>query len=720
MPGGSQFLGLTHVDWLVILVYLVGITVIGTWAVRKVKSAATFFISDRGFGKVLMMFFNFGTGTHSDQAVSVAAKTYNVGASGIWYQLLWAFSTPFYWIIAPMFRRMRAITTSDFFEARFGPSVGVLYAAVAIMNLIVNIGVMLKGSSAMIEAITGGTVNAFWATMAMTGMFLVYGVAGGLSAAIVTDFIQGVLTIVLSFLILPFAFSAISELTGTGPMAGMRATIADPEMFSLVSAEIGILYIVVISLNGLVGYGCQPHTMGLCAAGKTEMEARVGMTCGMFIKRFCTVAWVLTGLCAVAYYMLLQKKVEDVDHVYGLMARDLLPTIAPGLVGLFIASMLAGLMSSCDAFMVAGSALFTGNIYRRVFVRHASDRHYMFVGRVVAVLIVGAAIVFAFSLESVVKGLEVFWKISAMMGLIFWMGLFWRRTTVAAAWIGTVVTFAAFLFTSQISVIDRSLWDFNARYAERLPGFLQKDPGLEPKIPEELVERLDRLPEVSGELRRAIRRQPNFTYALRDELAPPVNAELKRIGEAREKLQGEMEKLGQVEAKLIALEGLPERWAQLAGIEDFEQQRTRLLQEIGELAEAKSAESQQLKQDAALLKKFDKIDLPELSLPWQMVFYLSVGFATAVLVSLMTNPVPREKLDRFYACLRTPVEPGEPETEPFTLPPGVEPAPRRVWFDRFGLEIPRMTWLGFWGVFLTAVAVGGLIGGVYWIFSLGQ
>jgi len=198
-------LGITLVDWLVVVLYLLGVTVIGTWAVRKVKDSTSFFISDRKFGSLMMMFFNFGTGTHADQAVSVAAKTYRVGASGIWYQLLWAFSTPFYWIIAPMFRRMRAITTSDYFEARFNPGVGVLYAVVAIVNLTVNIGVMLKGSTALIEAVSGGAINPVYATVAMTVMFLVYGIAGGLSAAVVTDFIQGVLTIVLSFLILPFA-----------------------------------------------------------------------------------------------------------------------------------------------------------------------------------------------------------------------------------------------------------------------------------------------------------------------------------------------------------------------------------------------------------------------------------------------------------------------------------------------------------------------------------
>lgn len=577
--------GLPLGDWLVVLVYLLGITAIGTWAVRRVRSAASFFISDRRFGKVLMMFFNFGTGTHSDQAVSVAAKTYRVGASGIWYQLLWAFSTPFYWLIAPLFRRMRAITTADYFDTRYDASVGVLYAITAIFNLVVNMGVMLKGSSAMIEAITGGRINAFWATMAMTAMFLIYGVAGGLSAAIVTDFIQGILTIMLSFLILPFALNELSRLTGLGPMQGMRQVIGDPEMFGLVSAEIGLFYIIVISLNGLIGYGCQPHTMSLCAAGKTEMEARVGMTCGMFIKRFCTVAWVFTGLCAVAYYKIHQRPVSDVDHVYGLMARDILPEVAPGLVGLFVASMLAAVMSSCDAFMVAASALFTGNIYQRLFVRGASDRHYMFVGRLVAVAVVGAAIVFAFSLESVVRGLEIFWKVSAMMGLAFWVGLFWRRATPAGAWAGTLVGFSLMLFTSDVRVLDKTIWDFNARCARFLPSFM--------------------------------------------------------------------------------------------------------------LWEGK------------------------LYLPWQMIIYLVSALVAIIVVSLLTPRVSKEKLDRFYACLRTPVGPSEPEVSPFTLPPGVAPAPRRVWFDRFDLEIPRLSLVGFLGLAATTVAVVLFIAGVYWIFSLG-
>ncbi|HID77380.1 MAG TPA: sodium:solute symporter family protein [Planctomycetaceae bacterium] len=612
------YLGVTYVDWLVIIVYLVGITVLGTWAVRKVKDSTSFFISDRKFGSWMMIFFNFGTGTHSDQAVSVSAQTYRVGASGIWYQLLWIFSTPLYWVIAPLFRRMRAVTTSDYFEARYNQSVGVLYAVVAIMNLVVNIGVMLLGSSKMITAVSGGAIDPYWAIGAMTLMFLIYGVAGGLSAAVLTDFVQGMLTIVLSFLILPFALYAVG---GMGQMravldrqmgveyttameasvdAGRPGRTADgrriekKDMFSLVSPEIGLLYIIVISLNGLIGYGTQPHTMGLCAAGRTEMQSRVGMTCGMFIKRFCTVAWVLTGLCAAALYIDQRGNPDfDVDHVYGLMARDLLPAILPGLVGIFIASMLAAVMSSCDAFMVASSALFTENVYRKLIRRQASDRHYMVVGRVVSVLVVAVAIIFAFSLESVIRGLEVFWQVSAIMGLAFWAGLFWRRATPAGAWAGTLASFAALLFTSTISLPGHVVWDFNSRFAAHLPSFLT------------FVDTLGETPRVA------------------------------------------------------------------------------------------------------------------LYLPWKMIFYLGVGLVALVVVSLLTPPVSRQKLERFYACLRTPVASDEPETAPFTLPPGVEPAPRRLLVNLPGFEIPMPNRISILGVLATAGVVALFIAAVYWLFSLG-
>ncbi|MBN1804123.1 MAG: sodium:solute symporter family protein [Sedimentisphaerales bacterium] len=567
--------GVSWIDWLVIAFYLVLIATIGVSAARRVRNTASFFIGDRKFGKLMMMFFTFGTGTHSDQAVSVAAKTYRSGASGIWYQWLWLFVTPFFWWLAPIFRRMRAVTTGDYFFARYNRSVAGLYAIVGMLQLMVNIGVMLKGSTAMITAVSGGQINPSIAIYAMTLIFIIYGIAGGLSAAILTDFVQGILTIVLSFLILPFALSAI------GGMSGLRESIQNPNMFKIVAPEgITAFYIAVISFNALLGWVTQPHNMGLAAAGRTEMEGRVGVMCGILFKRICTIAWVLTGLCAVGLYA---GKDIDVDHVYGLMAHSLLPKIAPGLIGLFIASMLASVMSSCDAFMVSSSALFTENIYRSILVKNMPDRHYTIVGRIVSGIVVLAGVYFAFSLESVVQGLEIFWKVAAMMAIPFWMGLFWRRATSTAAWLSTLLSFAVLLFTSRIEIFGKILWDFNATLAGKLPAFM-------------------------------------------------------------------------------LFEG-------------------------------------------------------ELYLPWQMILYISAGFITAIIVSLVTKPVEKNKLDRFYECLRTPITPGEPETTPFTLPEGVEPAPRQPWLKHPDFEISKPSFIGIVGFVAGWIAVAILIVSFFWIIK---
>jgi len=445
---GNDMAGLQLADLIAVGLYFVIIVAVGVWSARRVTSMDDF-VMPRRFGKVFMIFFTFGAGTHSDQAVSVASKTYTNGVSGIWYQWLWLFASPFYWLIAPMMRRFRALTTADVFELRFNRSVAMLYAVVSLALFSVNIGVMLKGSSAVIEATTGGTVNAEWAISLMTILFLVYGIAGGLGAAIVTDFLQGVLTIFFSFLLLPYIFHAV------GGMEGLRLAVPqaapDRNMLSLVAPEdIGLFYIIVIALNALVGIVTQPHTMGNCAAGRTELDGQVGFMCGSLIKRVCTIAWCLTGLAAVAYFA--GKDIEP-DKIFGQVARDILPGVMPGMLGLFIAGLLASVMSSCDAFMVSSAGLFAENLYKPI-VPGRSPRHYLWIARLSSLVVVVGGVAFAYWVKDVVKGLEIFWKISPMLGVAFWLGLFWRRMTSAGAWAATLAALGTWWLSVQSLVIE--------------------------------------------------------------------------------------------------------------------------------------------------------------------------------------------------------------------------------------------------------------------------
>ncbi|MEZ5330299.1 MAG: hypothetical protein R3F19_35065, partial [Verrucomicrobiales bacterium] len=233
------------IDWTVIGLYLAGVTVLGMFMGKNVKTLADF-LMPRKFGPGMMIMHAFGTGTASDQAVTVASASARSGLSGIWFQWLWLFSTPFYWLIAPIFRRFRALTTADVYELRYGSSVRTLYAVSGIASMVVKIATLLLGSGALIQAGTNGSINSNIAIPLVTLLFVAYGAAGGLGAAIVTDFIQGILTIIFSFMLLPFLLNAV------GGMDGVRETINRPEMFSMaVPGKIDAFFVVMFSVSSL-------------------------------------------------------------------------------------------------------------------------------------------------------------------------------------------------------------------------------------------------------------------------------------------------------------------------------------------------------------------------------------------------------------------------------------------------------------------------------------
>ena len=425
-----------YIDIGVIVVYLLGVTFLGIKIGKRIKASADFFMPRR-FGKGMMMMHAFGTGTASDQAVVVSSASFKNGLSGIWFQWLWLFCTPFYWLIAPIFRRLRAITTADVYALRFGSSVAVLFSIIGVIGLSLKIGLMLKGAGALIDAGTAGAISTDLAIPIVAVLFVIYGAAGGMSAAIITDYIQGVLTIIFSFILLPFVLNAV------GGIDGVREIVNDPSKMSMVAPEkIGVFFIIAFGINSLFLIVSQPFIMGVCSAGKTEMDGRFGFVAGNLIKRVCTAAWAVTGLAALAYFIKGGIDIDsiDPDRIYGQIAKEFLPSIMPGLLGLFIAALLAGVMSSCDSFMISSSALFTENLYRPI-VKEKSKSHYLKVARIASIFIVCIGLLFAYSMDGVVSGLKSWLKFGAPLGIGFWLGLFWRRFNSAGVWVSTLMAY---------------------------------------------------------------------------------------------------------------------------------------------------------------------------------------------------------------------------------------------------------------------------------------
>ncbi|MBA7589110.1 hypothetical protein ES708_31185 [subsurface metagenome] len=106
---------------------------------------------------------------------------------------------------------------------------------------------------------------------------------------------------------------------------------------------------------------------------------------------------------------------------------------------------------------------------------------------------------------------------------------------------------------------------------------------------------------------------------------------------------------------------------------------------------------------------------PEIYLPWQMVFYLTGGLLAGIIVSLLTKPVAKEKLDNFYALIRTPIKQGEKVPAPCTLPVDAVVPEKRNIFPNTSLEIPIPSVTSVLGFIAGWVFVGIIIYSVYLI-----
>ena len=406
-------------DWAVLAVYLIVITGIGLVVGRRVRRSGDYFLGGRKFGPWLMIGQSFGVGTHAEMPVALAGAVYTSGASAIWFQWKNLFITPFYWIMAPVFRRVRRTTMAEFTEDRYGAWMGGIYIVFALCFLIINTGSMLKGAGKVINQATGGGVGVNEIVVAMTVMFILYSFVGGLVAAAWTDLFQGFLIIVLSFMLVPLGWTTV------GGLGGMKAVL-EPFRFSLATPSgIGPWVIAMLTVNGLVGIMAQPQQLAAVGTGRDERTCRIGMFYGNFVKRVCTVGWALVGLIVAAMVAQGHAPLADPEDAFGYACRRLL---FPGALGLMIASILAANMSTCSAFLVDSGALFTEGLYRRRLRPGRPDRHYLWVGRISGFVITLLGVLYAlFLIQSVLYTFLLTETMATFVGISVLGGIVWRR-----------------------------------------------------------------------------------------------------------------------------------------------------------------------------------------------------------------------------------------------------------------------------------------------------
>jgi Na+/proline symporter len=366
--------------------------------------------------------------------VSLAGAVYTMGLSGIWYQWKNLFVTPFYWLLAPLFRRFRRTTMSEVFDDRYGRWMGAIYTVFALLFFTINLASMLKGAAKVIDQALGGGLPVDLIIVGMTCVFVLYSFTGGLLATAWTDLVQGFLIIALSFMLIPLGWHHV------GGFDGMKATLGADKFFLAAPEGIGAWTILVLTINGLVGIVAQPHLIASVGTGKDENACRVGQFYGNMVKRVCTIGWALVGLMTatlIARGVFGDTGLRDPEETFGYACRHLL---FPGGLGLLIAALLAANMAGCSAFMVNSGAMITNGIYRKYLHPAASDQRCLLIGRISGVLVVACAVLYAvFLIQRVLYTFLLTETMATFVGISVIGGIVWPR---ANRW-GAVASIAA-------------------------------------------------------------------------------------------------------------------------------------------------------------------------------------------------------------------------------------------------------------------------------------
>jgi sodium/proline symporter len=446
-----------------IIVYLVGMLLIGVLAARMTKDLSDYVLGGRGLGPGVAALSAGASDMSGWLMLGLPGAVYLGGMGEIWLPIGLAVGAYLNWqFVAKPLRVYTevandSITVPGYFENRFHDTSKILRVVSAIVTLIFftfYTSSSLVGGAILLENSFGMDYTlALWVGAAV---ILSYTLFGGFLAASWTDFIQGILMF-LALIIIPIA--AIQELGGWNETLNQISAI-DPTHLDVAS---GATFVGVVSLLAWgLGYFGQPHIlvrfMGLKSTNDVPKARLIGMT-WMVLSLF---GALFVGFAGIAYFA--DAPLANSETVFIMFSQVL---FNPWVAGFLLAAILSAIMSTVDSQLLVSSSALAQDFYKSIFRRNASKKEEMIVGRIAVLGIAIIAIFLGYNPESKVLELVSYaWAgFGAAFGPVIILSLFWKRMTRNGALAGIIVGAVTVIVWAQLT---GGLFDLY----ELAPGFL--------------------------------------------------------------------------------------------------------------------------------------------------------------------------------------------------------------------------------------------------------
>lgn len=446
-------LNASWVDYSLVALYFVFVLGIGWAAKSKVSSSIDFFLSGRGLPAWV-------TGLAFISANLGAVEIVGHSANGVQYgfqtmHYFWIGAVPamvFLGIVMmPFYYGSKVRSVPEFMLRRFGSAAHLVNAlSFAIAQLLIA-GVNLLLLAKVVNSLLGWPM---WLTLLIAAIIVLsYITLGGLSAAIYNEVLQ---FFVIVAGLLPLTIIGLNHVGG---WSGLKERVATESHFHTwpgtdISGFANPAWSVIGIVFGLgfvlsFGYWTTNFVeVQRSMAAESMSAARRTPIIGAFPKMFIPFIVVIPGMVAGTLVTpIMDGSAQPNDAVLYLM-RDLLPN---GLLGIAIAGLLAAFMAGMAANISSFNTVMSYDIWQTYIVKDRDDDYYLKFGRIATVIATFIAVftaIIAANFGNVMDYLQtLFGFFNAPLFATFILGMFWKRMTPTAGWVGLVSgTAAAIVF----------------------------------------------------------------------------------------------------------------------------------------------------------------------------------------------------------------------------------------------------------------------------------
>jgi SSS family solute:Na+ symporter len=451
----------------IFVAYILGLLFVAYWVSREEKghqkNTNEYFLAGNSLPWWAIGASLIAANISAEQIIGMSGSGYAIGlgiASYEWMAALTLMLVGKYCL--PIFLKKQIYTMPQFLQQRFDNRVRTTLAIFWLaVYVFVNLTAVLWLGALAVNALTG--IDLFW-SMALLALFSVsYSLYGGLKAVAFTDILQVVLLVFGGLFMSYLALDMIGA--GAGVLAGFDTLLAKaPEKFDMILSPDNPHYVSLPGISVLVGgmwvmnlsyWGFNQYIIQRALAASSLREAQKGIAFAAFLKLLMPVIVVLPGIAAV----LILPDLAKPDQAYPQMMA-LMPS---GLKGLIFAALVAAILSSLASMTNSVATIFTMDLYAQVKPAE-SQQHYVLVGRAVSLL---SLLIALFTAKPLLGDFDqAFQYIQEFTGfftpgivVLFFMGMFWKKTTADAALLAAVgsavFSFLFYQFWPALPFMDR-------------------------------------------------------------------------------------------------------------------------------------------------------------------------------------------------------------------------------------------------------------------------